>query len=133
MSRHSKNNTANSVFTYGEKKMLQDVYGTIRGRIGQDSQKKFESCFLCLQRVIEPHCCEKGHIFCKDCIYENLIVQKKEKKIEIESWKSKKKTEDDEKLHLIATDEKKKLEIFTVLLLIQQKFHHSFAVVFSLI
>ena len=112
MSRHSKNNTANSVFTYGEKKMLQDVYGTIRGRIGQDSQKKFDSCFLCLQRVIDPLCCEKGHIFCKDCIYENLISQKKEKKIEIESWKSKEKSKEDEKLIQIASDERKKLDKF---------------------
>ncbi len=27
MSRHSKNNTANAVFTYAEKKMLKNVWG----------------------------------------------------------------------------------------------------------
>jgi nitric oxide synthase-interacting protein len=33
MSRHSKNNTAHSVFTYGEKKKLKD-YGTLTERLG---------------------------------------------------------------------------------------------------
>lgn len=78
MSRHSKNNTAHSVFTYAEKKMLSKEYGTNKTRIGQDSQRIFEQCYLCLQRVIEPMICEMGHIFCKNCILENLLTQKKE-------------------------------------------------------
>jgi len=38
MSRHSKNNTAHSVFTYNEKKMLKS-YGTQVERLGTDSFK----------------------------------------------------------------------------------------------
>ena len=33
MSRHSKNNTANSIFTYGEKQKVQE-WGTIKARVG---------------------------------------------------------------------------------------------------
>jgi hypothetical protein len=37
MSRHSKNNTAAPTFTYQEKKMLKNQYGTITQRLGMDS------------------------------------------------------------------------------------------------
>lgn len=77
MSRHSKNNTAHSVFTYAEKKMLHGDYGTSKIRLGQDSQRNFEQCNLCLQEVKNPVTCEKGHIFCRDCIMENMLTQKK--------------------------------------------------------
>lgn len=77
MSRHSKNNTAHSVFTYAEKKMLKDEYGTNKKRIGQDSQRSFEQCNLCLQTVKDPMVCGKGHLFCKTCILDNLLAQKK--------------------------------------------------------
>jgi len=77
MSRHSKNNTANSVFTYAEKQKLENVYGTQKVRLGQDSQRRFEQCHLCLQKAKNPVICAKGHIFCKNCITENLLSQKK--------------------------------------------------------
>jgi hypothetical protein len=41
MSKHSKNNTSASVFTYGERQMLKGLYGTVEQRLGQDSQKTF--------------------------------------------------------------------------------------------
>lgn len=41
MSRHSKNNTAAPVFTYHEKKMLKNQYGTIEQRLGTDSHVQF--------------------------------------------------------------------------------------------
>jgi nitric oxide synthase-interacting protein len=77
MSRHSKNNTANSVFTYAEKKMLVKEYGVKTARIGQDSQKVFEQCVLCLSTVKEPVSCLKGHVFCRECIMSNMLLQKK--------------------------------------------------------
>lgn len=77
MSRHSKNNTAHSVFTYAEKQMLKNEYGTNKIRLGQDSQRNFEQCHLCLHEVKNPVTCEKGHIFCRDCIMENMLTQKK--------------------------------------------------------
>ena len=78
MSRHSKNCTAHSIFTAGEKsKILQD-HGTITARLGTESQKAFDECCLCLGKVREPMVCPQGHIFCKDCICENLVQQSKQ-------------------------------------------------------
>jgi len=78
MSRHAKNNTASAVFTHYERSVLK--YGTQKQRLGKDSQKHFDACSLCLQPVVDPLACHKGHIFCKECIYENLLTQKKELK-----------------------------------------------------
>lgn len=77
MSRHSKNNTANSVFTYAERQKLAKEYGSAKSRIGQDSQRTFEQCHLCLMKAAQPVCCLEGHIFCKDCIMSNMLDQKK--------------------------------------------------------
>ncbi|CAG8691408.1 1070_t:CDS:2 [Cetraspora pellucida] len=76
MPRHSKNNTALSFFTYAEGKALK--YGTKKQRLGRDSMREFDACFLCLQRARDPICCEQGHLYCKECILENLLAQKKE-------------------------------------------------------
>ncbi|KAK1368483.1 E3 ubiquitin-protein ligase CSU1 [Heracleum sosnowskyi] len=74
--RHSKNNNDLAYFTYDEKKKLG--YGTQRERLGKDSIKPFDSCSLCLKPVIDPMSCQKGHIFCKECILECLVAQKKD-------------------------------------------------------
>ncbi|CAG8434481.1 7367_t:CDS:2 [Scutellospora calospora] len=76
MPRHSKNNTALSFFTYAEGKALK--YGTKKQRLGRDSMREFDACFLCLRRARDPICCEQGHLYCKECILENLLAQKKE-------------------------------------------------------
>ena len=88
MSRHSKNNTASSIFTYGEKQKLKE-YGTLKQRIGQDSQRKFEMCHLCLHKVENPKSCEEGHIFCNDCIVEYLVNEKKRLKKLVEEYEDK--------------------------------------------
>ena len=77
MSKHSKNNTSSSVFTYQERQKLKSVYGTQHNRVGQDSIKPFEMCNICNNRYIEPTCCDQGHMFCRPCIIEYLVKQKK--------------------------------------------------------
>ncbi|TCD67184.1 hypothetical protein EIP91_000410 [Steccherinum ochraceum] len=54
MTKHSKNNTASSIFSYAEHKKLD--YGTKR-------------------RAREPVSCQKGHLFCKECVYTDLVTQ----------------------------------------------------------
>ncbi|KAI8852256.1 hypothetical protein BC829DRAFT_360647 [Chytridium lagenaria] len=76
MSRHSKNNTALAFFTNAERQKLN--YGTQKQRLGRDSMRNFDACFLCIQTAIDPLCCPKGHLACKECFYENLLSQKKE-------------------------------------------------------
>ncbi|KAF9609273.1 hypothetical protein IFM89_014467 [Coptis chinensis] len=74
--RHSKNNNDLAYFTYDEKKKLG--YGTQKERLGRDSIKPFDACCLCLKPLIDPLCCQKGHVFCKECILECLLSQKKD-------------------------------------------------------
>lgn len=90
MSRHSRNNTANSVFTYAEKKMLDKDYGVKKTRIGQDSQRSFEQCHLCLTVAKDPVSCLKGHLFCRDCIMNNMLEQKKNISASIKAYQQEK-------------------------------------------
>ena len=89
MSRHSKNNTGSSVFTYGERQKLKNLneWGDITTRLGEDSQKKFEQCSLCLNVVINAVTCPKGHVYCKECVIENLLYQKQRNKKIISTYK----------------------------------------------
>ncbi|KAI0688592.1 hypothetical protein BC835DRAFT_1284347 [Cytidiella melzeri] len=88
MTKHSKNNTASSIFSYAEYKKLD--YGTKRQRLGNESMRRFDSCALCLQRAREPVACEKGHLFCKECAYTDLVTQLgdiKRQKVRLEALK----------------------------------------------
>ncbi|KAM1057473.1 hypothetical protein ACFX2A_031410 [Malus domestica] len=72
--KHSKNNNDLAFFTYDEKKKLS--YGTQREWLDRDSIKPFDTCCLCLKPFIDPMRCQKGHVFCKECILECLLSQK---------------------------------------------------------
>ncbi|KAJ2848347.1 hypothetical protein IWW36_003357 [Coemansia brasiliensis] len=74
MSRHSKNNNSLGVFTYAERQMTD--YGTKRKRLGQDSKRRFDACYLCLQTAISPMICRRGHISCKGCVISSILEQK---------------------------------------------------------
>ncbi|CAL1372545.1 unnamed protein product [Linum trigynum] len=97
--RHSKNNNDLAFFTYDEKRKLG--YGTQRERLGKDSIKPFDACSLCLKPFINPMSCPKGHVFCKECILECLLAQKKDiirKQAAHELQKKQDKEEEQEKL-----------------------------------
>jgi nitric oxide synthase-interacting protein len=96
MAKHSKNNCGNSVFTYVERKMLKykNLWGDIVDRMGQDSQKMFEQCSICLSFAVNPVCCPKGSIFCKQCLLENFIHQKEETKKLIKKYEEQEKAKE---------------------------------------
>jgi nitric oxide synthase-interacting protein len=71
--------------------------------------KKFEQCSLCLNVLSDPLTCNKGHIFCKACIVENLIFQKKEIKKKLVDWKNKAPSKELEKMSA-QTENLKKIE-----------------------
>ncbi|RKO92058.1 hypothetical protein BDK51DRAFT_20665, partial [Blyttiomyces helicus] len=73
---HSKNNTALAFFTHAEKQKLN--YGTQKQRLGRDSMRHYDACFLCLAKARDPQCCTDGHLACKECIFENILAQKKD-------------------------------------------------------
>jgi nitric oxide synthase-interacting protein len=75
MSRHSKNCNSSATFTYAERQKVTD-YGTQKQRLGVDSQKKFGLCSIYLHELNEPMCCERGHVFCRDCGLTHIMRQK---------------------------------------------------------
>jgi len=74
--RHSQNNTAGAIFTHYEKSQLKE-YGTQKQRLNRDNMKTFDACTLCLQSAVNPMADLDGVIYCKQCIYQYLLDQKK--------------------------------------------------------
>ncbi|KIY67219.1 hypothetical protein CYLTODRAFT_397456 [Cylindrobasidium torrendii FP15055 ss-10] len=95
MTKHSKNNTASSIFSYAEYKKLD--YGTKKQRLGNESMKLFNSCSLCLSSAREPLSCDHGHVFCKECAYADLLTQKKDIKQQKAKLEKMKREEEEEK------------------------------------
>lgn len=95
MTKHSKNNTASSIFSYAERKKLD--YGTKGQRLGHESMRRFDACALCLQRARDPVACQEGHLFCKECAYTDLLAQKKDIKRQKERLEALKKEAEQEK------------------------------------
>ncbi|RUS29189.1 hypothetical protein BC938DRAFT_480943 [Jimgerdemannia flammicorona] len=95
MPRHSKNNTASSVFTYHESHILE--YGTKKQRLGRDSFRDFDACHLCLQRARDPVCCPQGHLSCRECALENILAQKKETQRQLKLLEAKRAEEDEDR------------------------------------
>ncbi|GMF17081.1 unnamed protein product [Phytophthora lilii] len=77
MSRHSKNATATTHFTYREREAAG--HGTLKRRFGRDAQLAFGVCCLCLAstRGRSPLASPGGFVYCKECIYANLLAQKR--------------------------------------------------------
>ncbi|KAK0458737.1 uncharacterized protein EV420DRAFT_1620503 [Desarmillaria tabescens] len=89
MTKHSKNNTASSIFSYAEYKKLD--YGTKKQRLGNESMRTLR--FL----AREPLSCNEGHLFCKECVYTDLLTQKKDIKRQKEKLEMMKKEAEEEK------------------------------------
>ncbi|GBE61614.1 enos interacting domain containg protein [Babesia ovata] len=85
MTRHSKHNTGNAVFTYHERKKVKD-FNTLRQRLGADSMRKCEHCWLCLSTAVKPVCTPAGYVFCKECILKCCAKQLEDHKREVEEW-----------------------------------------------
>lgn len=73
--RHSKNHNGRGILTYHERRKM-DTWGNKSQRLSADSGQNFDACGLCLQRAVEPLICPAGHMYCKGCVYENLLAQK---------------------------------------------------------
>lgn len=77
-SRHAKNNTALGYFTRHERESLG--WGSKKKRLTKDSIKKFYACTICLKLCDSPLLCPNGDLFCKECIYQSLLTQKRRNK-----------------------------------------------------
>ncbi|KAI7697944.1 hypothetical protein SSS_00397 [Sarcoptes scabiei] len=78
MTRHSKNNTASSVYSYHERQRdtKQGSYGTQHHRLSKDSVKDFNACNLSLQACRNPVITPEGFLYDKESILEYIIKQK---------------------------------------------------------
>ncbi|XP_053992458.1 nitric oxide synthase-interacting protein-like isoform X2 [Hylaeus volcanicus] len=103
MSRHSKNNTAHSFFTYHERKKLKD-FGTLTSRLEGESLRRFEDCWLCLSIAVKPVCTLQGYIYCRNCLMENLAVQKEQYERRLHEWHMEQ-SENERKIHLKQQEE----------------------------
>ena len=45
---------------------------TAQQRLGNESMRRFDACALCLQRARDPVACQKGHLFCRECVLTDL-------------------------------------------------------------
>ncbi|KAJ2928480.1 hypothetical protein H1R20_g8614, partial [Candolleomyces eurysporus] len=110
MTKHSKNNTASSIFSYAEYKKLD--YGTKKQRLGNESMRRFDACALCLNRARDPVACQEGHLFCKECVYTDLLTQKKDIKRQKERLEVLKKEAETEKAAVRQAARERVLEEF---------------------
>ena len=80
MTRHGRNATASTVYSYHEKKKdtKSSGYGTESARLGKDSIKEFDCCSLTLQPCRDPVITKEGHLYEKEAILECLLRQKQE-------------------------------------------------------
>ncbi|GFZ06268.1 phosphoinositide binding protein [Actinidia rufa] len=108
--RHSKNNNDLAFFTYDEKRKLG--YGTQKERLGKDSIKPFDACCLCLKPLIDPMCCQKGHVFCKECILECLLAQKKDIQRKLAAHAAQQKQDKEEEEEKLMLQKARELEAF---------------------
>ncbi|KAL5106396.1 hypothetical protein TcWFU_008662 [Taenia crassiceps] len=78
MTRHSKNCTANTVYTYHErqKDAKHSGYGTQTVRLGKDSIRAFDCCCLTLQPAKDPVITQDGFIYDRAAILEYILSQK---------------------------------------------------------
>ena len=97
MSRHSKSVNAKPYFSHAERKKLTE-YGTQSKRVTKDSFLEFGDCGLCLKQSKNPVITPYGYIYCKECILENILKQKKEIKKKQEEFEIQLKNENLEKI-----------------------------------
>jgi len=80
MGKHSKNNTALPYYTSAEKQLDNTGagWGTQSTRIGKDSLRNFDCCWLTLQPCVDPVVTPHGYLYEREAIYESLLHQKAE-------------------------------------------------------
>eukprot|EP01083_Nonionella_stella_P296275 1006548_1 len=82
--RHAKNNTALGYFTRHEREQLG--WGSQKKRLSKESIKQFYACSICLKLCNNPLICPNGDLFCKECIYQSLLTQKRKNKQKLNEY-----------------------------------------------
>ncbi|XP_041365839.1 nitric oxide synthase-interacting protein-like [Gigantopelta aegis] len=114
MTRHARNCTAGTVYTYHERKKdtTQSGYGSKSVRLGKDSIKEFDCCCLTLQPCKDPVVTPDGYLFDKEAILEYILHQKKSIARKLKEFEKQKNKLHDESLQLKKAEDESKLNAF---------------------
>lgn len=93
MTRHGKNSTASTVYSYHERKKdtQSSGYGSKSVRLGADSVKDFDCCSLTLQPCRDPVITRDGYLYDREAILECLLHQKTEAARKLKAFEKQKK------------------------------------------
>lgn len=114
MTRHSKNCTASSVYSYHEKKKdtRASGFGTLKERIGKGGVKDFDCCSLGLHPCREPVITPDGYIYEKEAILEYIVAKKAEYAKKLKEYEKQCNKEKNELEELGAAEERSQREKF---------------------
>ena len=114
MTRHAKNCTAGTVYTYHERKKdtQKSGYGSKAVRLGKDSVKNFDCCSLTLQPCREPVVTPDGFLYDREAILECLLHQKTEASRKMKAFEKQKKKQEAEEVGKVEEKERSKVESF---------------------
>eukprot|EP01041_Mallomonas_annulata_P005384 gene5384-10771_t len=82
--RHSKNAGDSACYRYSEKSEM----GSLRQRLGTDSQLPFGYCCLSLQPVVDPVISPSGHMYSREAIVEYLLAKTQEIKLQMKLYET---------------------------------------------
>lgn len=114
MTRHGKNATASSVYSYHEKKKdtKSSGYGSEKIRLGRDSVKDFDCCSLTLQPCRNPVITPDGYLYDKEAILECILHQKTEIARKTKEFEKQRKRIQAEESGKVSEEEQAKLNSF---------------------
>lgn len=114
MTRHARNCTAGTVYTYHERKRDTKTsgYGTQKVRIGKDSIREFDCCCLTLQPCKDPVVTPQGFLYDKEAILEYILHQKREIARKMKEFEKQKTKAESEAKSLVAAEREKKTTQF---------------------
>jgi len=114
MTRHARNSTAGSVYTYHEKQRDAKAsgYGSHSTRLSKDSIKEFDCCSLTLQPCRNPVLSPDGYLFDKEAILEYYLAKKKEITRMLKDYEKQKNREQNEVKELQAAAHRTQVEKF---------------------
>jgi len=114
MTRHSRNCTANSVYSYHEKKKDAEAsgYGALAARFGKDGVKSFDCCCLSLHPCKAPMVSRDGYLFDKEAIIEYILAKKNEIRKKTLEYERQCKKDQQELEELGAAEQRSKVEKF---------------------
>merc|ERR1719233_154179 len=88
MGKQSRNVGNRGWFSRGELKHMD--WFTARKRINAYSVKQWDHCTLCLNVVEDAVVCPSGDLFCKSCVYEYIVCQKKAQRKQLKAYEDQK-------------------------------------------